>query len=172
LKADAPRYGFEVEEIPRQDVDTISVSSTKIRKALEEGDVETASHLLGKPYSITGRVVLGDKLGRILGFPTANIEIDTKFKLIPEDGIYAVTVSYEHALSKGMMYIGNRPTVNGTRRNIEVNIFDFNKQIYGESITIHFQKLIRADIKFNDLEELKKQLFLDQEKALKYLEGV
>src|SRR5690606_12286379 len=123
LKANGPQYGFEVEEISRQDVDNIAVSSTIIRKALEEGDIETATPLLGKPYSITGRVVVGDKLGRILGFPTANIEIDTQFKLIPADGIYAVTVQHENQIYKGMMYIGNRPTINGIKRNLEVNLF-------------------------------------------------
>jgi len=169
LKLNAPKYGFEVEEIPRQDVDHIGVSSTKIRKALDEGDIETATHFLGNPYSITGRVVMGDKLGRILGYPTANIEIDTAYKLIPADAIYAVTVQYEHQRFNGMLYIGNRPTVQGTRRNIEVNIFDFNKDIYGESLTIYFHKLIRRDSKFGDLEELKNQLHLDKAEALKIL---
>lgn len=169
LKQNASAYGFEVEEIPRQDVDHIGVSSSKIRRALEAGDIETATHFLGNPYSITGRVVVGDKLGRILGFPTANIEIETAFKLIPSDAIYAVTVEYAHQLFKGMLYIGNRPTVHGIKRNIEVNIFDFNREIYGESLTINFHQLIRSDSKFNDLEELKNQLMLDKSDALKIL---
>lgn len=169
LKLDGPQYGFEVEEIPRQDVDHVGVSSTKIRKALDEGDIVTASHLLGHTYSITGRVVIGDKLGRILGYPTANIEIDSYYKLVPADGIYAVTIQYSHELHKGMLYIGNRPTINGVKRNIEVNIFDFNDEIYGETLTIHFHHLIRNDIKFNDLEELKKQLSLDKVETLKAL---
>jgi riboflavin kinase/FMN adenylyltransferase len=109
---------------------------------------------------------MGDKLGRILGFPTANIEIDTKYKLIPTDGIYAVTVAHEHERFRGMLYIGNRPTINGTKRNIEVNIFDFNKDIYGDSLTINFHKLIRGDNKFHDLEELKKQLEVDKKDTL------
>jgi riboflavin kinase/FMN adenylyltransferase len=170
LKLNGPKYGFEVEEIPRQDVDHVGVSSTKIRKALEVGDIETATHFLGHPYSITGRVVMGDKLGRSLGFPTANIEIDTSYKLIPADGIYAVTVQYSHEHFKGMLYIGKRPTVDGIKRNIEVNLFDFDRDIYGESITIFFYNLLRSDIKFNDLEELKKQLYLDKVEALKILE--
>ncbi|HMG91433.1 MAG TPA: bifunctional riboflavin kinase/FAD synthetase [Chryseolinea sp.] len=169
LKLNAPKYGFEVEEIPRQDVDHVGVSSTKIRKALEEGDIDTATHFLGNPYSITGRVVIGDKLGRILGYPTANLELDTAYKLVPADGIYAATVSYSHQLFKGMLYIGNRPTVQGMKRNIEINIFDFDKDIYGESLTIYFHKLIRRDTRFNDLEELKNQLHLDKEAALKVL---
>lgn len=169
LKINAPRYGFEVEEIPRQDVDHVGVSSSKIRKALEEGDIDTTSHFLARPYALTGRVVMGDKLGRLLGYPTANIEIDTKYKLIPADGIYAVTVLHEHTTYKGMLYIGNRPTVNGTKRNIEVNIFDFAKDIYGESLTLYFHKLIRGDAKFSDLEGLKAQLGIDKQDALRIL---
>lgn len=172
LKQNGPKYGFEVEEIPRQDVDHVGVSSTKIRKALEDGDISTATHFLGHPYGITGRVIKGDKLGRILGYPTANIEIETKYKLIPPDGIYAVTVQYSHQFYNGMLYIGNRPTVGGSVRNIEVNIFDFNKEIYGESLTVFFHRLIRGDLKFNDLEELKKQLHQDKVDALKLLSTV
>lgn len=172
LKLDGPRYGFEVEEIPRQEVDHIAVSSTKIRQALGEGDVDTANHLLGKPYSLTGRVVKGDRLGRLLGYPTANVEIDTHYKLVPSDGIYAVTVVYEQQLFKGMLYIGNRPTVNGTKRNIEVNIFDFSKEIYGESLTIYFHKLIRGDSKFQDLDGLKVQLHADKEESIKALRNL
>jgi riboflavin kinase / FMN adenylyltransferase len=171
LKLNGPKYGFDVEEISRQDVDHIGVSSTKIRKALEEGDIDTATHLLGNPYSLTGRVVSGDKLGRLLGFPTANIQIDTAFKLIPADGIYAVTVVYAHETFKGMLYIGNRPTINGIKQNIEVNIFDFDKDIYGDSLTIHFHSLIRLDIKFNDLEGLRTQLGLDKIEALRMLKS-
>jgi riboflavin kinase/FMN adenylyltransferase len=169
LLVNGPKYGFEVEEIPRQDVDHVGVSSTKIRRALEAGDIETATHFLGHTYSITGRVVMGDKLGRILGFPTANIEIDTVYKLVPADGIYAVTVEYGHQRFNGMLYIGNRPTVNGVKRNIEVNIFDFDKDIYGDSLTIFFHNLIRSDIKFHDLEELKRQLHIDKVAALRVL---
>jgi riboflavin kinase / FMN adenylyltransferase len=165
LKLNGPKYGFDVEEIPRQDVDHVGVSSTKIRKALEEGDIETATHFLGKPYSLTGRVVAGDKLGRIIGYPTANLEIEVKHKLIPMDGIYAVTVSHEHDQYGGMLYIGNRPTINGTKQNIEVNIFDFNKDIYGESLTVHLHKQIRGDKKLSDLEALKNQIDLDKQAA-------
>jgi riboflavin kinase/FMN adenylyltransferase len=171
LKLNAPKYGFEVEEIPRQDVDHVGVSSTQIRQALEEGDIETATHFLGKPYSLTGRVVAGDKLGRLMGYPTANIEIDTKYKLIPMDGIYAATVLHEHATYKGMLYIGNRPTINGTKKNIEINIFDFNQDIYGESLTIYIHKLIREDMKFSDLEALKVQLSLDEKAAKSILKN-
>ncbi len=169
LKINGPAYGFEIEEIPKQEVDHISVSSTKIRTALEQGDVATAYHLLGHQYSVTGRVIKGDKLGRLIGFPTANLDIDSHYKLIPMDGIYAVNVVYGNMRYGGMLYIGNRPTVNGTQRNIEVNIFDFDADIYGESITIHFYEKIRGDSKYDDLEGLKKQLFIDKESTLKIL---
>lgn len=172
LKQNGPKYGFEVEEIPRQDIDNVGVSSTKIRKALEEGDIETASHLLGKPYSLTGMVVSGDKIGRLMGYPTANIELDTKYKLIPMDGIYAVTVQHEHNIYKAMLYIGNRPTINGTKKNIEVNIFEFGKEIYGESLTIFIHKLIRPDKKFSDLEALKAELKKDQDAAISILKDL
>lgn len=172
LKLDGPKYGFQVEEIPRQDVDHVGVSSTRIRKALEEGDIETANHFLGHSYSITGRVVIGDRLGRELGYPTANIEIENKNKLVPADGIYAVTVLHGQKVYKGMLYIGIRPTVNGSKRNIEVNIFDFNNDVYGESLTVSFHHHIRGDEKFNDLEELKQQLHRDRHDALQALEKI
>lgn len=172
LKLNGPKYGFDVEEISRQDVDHVAVSSTKIRKALETADLETATHLLGRSYSISGRVIKGDKLGRLIGFPTANIEIDSTHKLIPADGIYAVTVLHEHSLYKGMLYIGYRPTVDGSKRNIEVNIFNFDKEIYGESLSIKFHHLIRGDIKFNNLEELKVQMKKDEEMSIQLLSNL
>lgn len=172
LKLNGPKYGFEVEEISRQDVDHVVVSSTKIRRALETADLETATHLLGRPYGITGRVVKGDKIGRLMGFPTANLEIDSKHKLVPADGIYAITVQHEHTVFGGMLYIGYRPTIDGAKKSIEVNIFDFDKDIYGESLSIKFHQLIRGDSKFNDLEELKEQLKKDKDQALSILKSI
>ncbi len=173
LKLNAVHYGFDVEEIPRQDVDHVAVSSTKIRQALEEGDIGTASQLLGKPYSISGRVVKGDKIGRELGYPTANIDIDSNHKLIPNEGIYAVTVEYEHQLINGMLYIGNRPTINGNlKRSIEVNLFDFNKDIYGETLKINLIAYLRGDIKFNGLDALKEQLHKDKQSAINALKNI
>lgn len=169
LKKNGPRYGFDVEEIPQQDIDHVAVSSTKIRKALDSGDLETATHFLGRPYTLSGRVIKGDRLGRLMGFPTANIDIDTHYKLVPADGIYAVQVIYGHEVFGGMLYIGHRPTVGGSHKSIEVNIFDFNKDIYGETLTIKFLHMIRNDAKFNDLDDLKKQLHHDKEDALKLL---
>ncbi len=169
LSQNAPSYGFEVEEIPRQDVDNIGVSSSRIRAALEAGDIATANHFLGRPYSLTGRVVKGDKLGRVLGYPTANIDIDSNDKLVPAYGIYAVTIEHESEHLKGMLYIGNRPTVDGTKMVIEVNIFDFNKDIYGDTLKVNLMGTIRKDAKFDDLETLKKQMELDKIMALKML---
>ncbi|HRI80665.1 MAG TPA: bifunctional riboflavin kinase/FAD synthetase [Cyclobacteriaceae bacterium] len=166
LKINSSQFGFEVEEIPRQEIDHLAVSSTKIRKAIEEGDVDTASQLLGRPYSLAGRVVEGDRIGSGLGFPTANLEIDSHYKLIPADGIYAVRVEYERKRWDGMMYIGNRPTINGTRQSIEVNIFNFDKTIYGDNLKVELIKLLRMDSRFSNLEELKIQLHKDKESAL------
>jgi riboflavin kinase/FMN adenylyltransferase len=166
LKLNGPAYGFDVEEIPQQDIDHIAVSSSKIRKALEAGDIDTANHFLGRPYSITGRIIKGDKLGRVLGFPTANIDLDSHDKLIPTEGIYAVKVMHEKNAYGGMLYIGTRPTVDGSKRSIEVNIFNFDKEIYGESLQVSFIKLLRMDSKFQDLESLKEQLYKDKDAAL------
>lgn len=169
LKINAPAYGFDVEEIPKQEVDHVGVSSTRIRIALSEGDIDTANHFLGRSYSLSGRVIKGDKLGRVLGFPTANIDLDSHDKLIPAEGIYVVKVMHETKTYGGMLYIGTRPTVNGTRRSIEVNIFEFDKDIYGETLQISFLKLLRTDSKFNDLESLKHQLQKDKESSLQIL---
>ncbi len=169
LKLHAPEYGFEVEEIPRHEVDNLVVSSTKIRHALLEGDMFTATELLGRPYGISGRVVRGQKIGRILGFPTANIEIDHANKLIPAFGAYAVKVIYEGETFNGMMNIGMRPTVGGRTRTLEVNIFDFDRDIYGDTLNLQFIAHIRNEKPFPDIESLKNQLISDKEAALKLL---
>lgn len=166
LRRNGPAYGFEVEEIPRQDIDHVAISSSKIRKALSEGDVTAARNLLGRSYSLSGRVVKGDKLGRMMGYPTANIDIDSTQKLVPADGIYAVRVFHEHQKFDGMLYIGNRPTVDGAKRTIEVNIFNFDREIYGEDIRVDFEILLRGDTKFVDLDALKMQLGKDRESAM------
>lgn len=166
LKLNGPKYGFEVEEIPRQDIDNIAVSSTKIRKSIEAADLATANHLLGQPYTLSGRVVKGDQLGRQLGYPTANIEIDSIYKLVPADGIYAVQVRHSNAVYQGALYIGNRPTVNGARKVIEVNIFNFAREIYGETLTVEFHAFIRHDKKLDSLDALKNQITLDKEHVL------
>lgn len=172
LTKDGPQYGFTVEEIPRQDVDHIAVSSTHIRTALECGDVTTANHLLGRPYSFRGTVKEGDRIGRTLGYPTANIAIDSPNKLVPADGIYAVTVAHGSHVRKGMLYIGNRPTVHGTQRNIEVNIFDFEDDIYGETLTIHLHAMTRGDEHFDSLESLRRQLDRDKVETLQAMQNI
>ena len=172
LKLNGPKYGFDVEEISRQDVDHVAVSSSKIRQAIETADIETATHLLGRPYSLSGRIIKGDQIGRLIGFPTANLEIDSNHKLIPADGIYAVTIIHEHKQYDGMLYIGNRPTVDGSKKNIEANIFKFNKDIYGESISIYLHQFIREDRKFDDVEELTLQIKKDEEKSIQILNNL
>ena len=163
-------YGFEIEEIPEQDINDVAVSSTKVRTALLEGDVALAASFLGYNFSIHGRVIKGDKIGRTIGFPTANIFVEETYKLIPSDGIYAVTVELNAVVYKGMAYIGQRPTINGMTRNIEVNIFDFNQEIYGQLITMNFLKFLRHDVKFTGLGALKDQLHEDKLATLKFFD--
>lgn len=174
LQSSASDFGFDVEEIPEQDINDVAVSSTKIRNAILSADAKTASEFLGYAFQLTGKVIKGDQLGRVLGFPTANLFIEESYKLIPSDGIYAVSIELkaEEAKSKtakGMAYIGHRPTINGMSRNIEVNIFDFNEDIYGQSIRVNFLEHLREDKKFNSLEELKEQLTKDEKAARKIL---
>ena len=169
LKEYGPLYGFDVEEIPAKDIDSIEISSTKIRNALLSGDVKTANNYLGHNFSITGKVVGGKKLGRTLGYPTANIDINDKYKIIPADGVYAVNVIHDGKIFEGMLNIGNNPTVEGKGRSIEVNIFNFDKEIYGDDATIIFIERLRDEVKFNGLEQLKEQLAKDKENAIQAL---
>lgn len=169
LSQNASQYGFAIEEIPRQDIDHVGVSSTKIRKALNSGDIETANTYLGRPYSLTGIVVRGDQIGRTIGFPTANLVIQEEYKLIPSDGIYAVRVDYKDNLYQGMLYIGNRPTIDGLHKKIEVNIFDFDEDLYGAYIKIHLVAFIREDMRFDDLNALKMRLLQDKTASLQLL---
>jgi riboflavin kinase/FMN adenylyltransferase len=169
LKESSSLYGFEVEEIPEQDIDEIAVSSTKIRNALLNNDIKTAQKYLGNSYSLEGKVVKGKQLGRTIGYPTANIEVENSFKLIPQDGVYAVWVWYNKARFCGMLNIGNNPTVEGKGRSIEVNIFDFEKEIYTEILKIEFASKLRNEEKFNGLDALKAQLHLDKQNALAIL---
>jgi riboflavin kinase / FMN adenylyltransferase len=164
--------GFNVEEIARQDVDSVGVSSSAIRSYLAEGNIEAARHLLGRPYSISGEVVKGDQLGRTLGYPTANLSIQSSYKLIPGEGIYAVTVDCEGTRFGGMLYIGNRPTLENKKLAIEVNIFDFDQDIYGTTITVNFIKFLRGDMKFANLDLLKEQLAQDKNASLKSLKEI
>lgn len=161
------KYGFAVEEISVQEVDEVSVSSTKIREALNKGDVITAEHYLGTPYNLTGTVVHGLKLGRTLGYPTANIQVTEDYKLIPKDGVYAVYSYIGARKVYGMMSIGKNPTIEGKGASIEVYFFDFNGDLYDRELTIYFVKYLREERKFSSVALLKKQLQDDETTARK-----
>jgi len=171
LQKVAPNYGIKVEEIPRQDIDALAISSTRIRKALLAGDVQEASYLLGRPYQFSGVVVKGKQLGRTLGYPTANIEIKENYKLIPANGVYAVKIQHRHNTYNGMLNIGIRPTVDGTSRTIEVNIFDFDQDIYGERLTVELVAYLRPEMKFENLDQLISQIIKDKVEAIEWLAG-
>jgi riboflavin kinase/FMN adenylyltransferase len=162
----AKKHGFNVKQIPAHDVDNIAVSSTKIRNALNEGRIKTANQLLGYEYSITGPVVGGNKIGHKIGFPTANIDLQDEYKLITAMGVYACRILYDGKLYHGMGNIGYRPTINKGDLTIEVHIFDFEKDIYGETITIFFVDRIRDEEKFDNLKALKNQLIRDKETVI------
>ena len=166
LKEFGPLYGFDVEEIPEQDIDHIAVSSSKIRKSLLEGNIKPANEYLGYNYSLSGTVVKGNQRGRTIGFPTANILVDETRKLIPANGVYAAHAIVKGKKYTGMMNIGNRPTVGGGDITIEVNIFDFNEDIYGERISVNLFDKIRNEQKFESIELLKTQLLQDKETVL------
>jgi riboflavin kinase/FMN adenylyltransferase len=163
LREFGPIYGFDVEEIPAQEVEHTSVSSTRIRQALMKGDVETANAYLGYSYMVSGTVVKGRMIGRSIDFPTANLHVHDPYKLIPADGVYAVRVKRGEEQLNGMLNIGMRPTVDGKARTIEVNILDFDADLYGETLILEFVKRLRDEIKFDGIESLKQQLFKDRD---------
>jgi riboflavin kinase/FMN adenylyltransferase len=163
LRYHGDKLGYEVIEIGAQEVDDITVSSTKVRKALLNGEVRKAEALLGRPYEISGTVIEGRKIGRTIGFPTANIEPSHRLKLIPQNGIYAVRVKWQGRELEGMLYIGDRPSLkDGRGVVIELNIFDFEEDIYGETLTIIFANHLRGDMELNGLQALKAQLKEDE----------
>lgn len=165
IQAHQHEYGFEVEEIPRQDVEEVGVSSSKIRAALQEGNIHTANLFLGRQYTLTGTVIKGQQLGRTIGYPTANLQVDDPVKLIPANGVYAVDVIHAGQTYGGMLNIGFRPTVAGTHQTIETYIFDFDKDIYGEHMTLLFRDFLRPEQKFDGLPALVAQLKYDEETA-------
>ena len=194
LEKNASRFGYQLKEIPKHVLDNISISSTNIREAILHSDTGTAAKLLGYDFFFSGEVVHGDKLGRKLGYPTANLKVQNEEKLVPGNGIYAVyaqliqhktePISKDHtkgnsipnsqylipdSLYKGMMSIGFRPTVDGRKRVIEVNIFDFDQEIYGQTLQVTVKKYLREEIKFDGLEALVKQIDLDKVESLKVL---
>ena len=161
------QYGFAVEEIPVEEINEVSVSSTAIRNALLSGKMDIAERYLAAPYSLTGTVVHGMKLGRSIGYPTANIVVDDKYKLIPKDGVYAVYSLINQQKVYGMMSIGKNPTIEGKGSSIEVHFFDFNSDIYDQQITIYFIKYLREEQKFDSIELLKQQIANDETAARK-----
>lgn len=165
----AGTFGFELLEIPRLDVQESAVSSTKVRNAILNGDLKTVNSLLGRYYTLTGKVVTGKRLGRKIGFPTANIEIKEKYKLLPLDGVYAAIATINGKKYYGMLNIGLRPTFNQENRSIEINIFEFEGDIYDTTLGIELVGRIREERKFEGIEELKKQLQSDKSVACQLL---
>ncbi|MCY4560758.1 MAG: bifunctional riboflavin kinase/FAD synthetase [Flavobacteriaceae bacterium] len=165
------KFDFKVSVIPPQEIKDISVSSTKVRLALINGDIPTANSYLNTHYSIQGTVIKGNALGRTLGFPTANINIEHEYKLVPKNGVYLVDVIVDKTQHFGMLNIGNRPTIKNknSQIHIEVNLFDFDGMIYGEKIKINFYQRIRNQKKFQKLDYLKKQIQKDRTKCLKII---
>lgn len=162
-------YDFSVEEIPVQEIDDVSVSSTKIRNALLNGAIQTANSYLGYNYLLTGKVIKGKGLGKDMGFPTANILVEDQYKLIPQNGVYIVNCGVGTNMHQGMMNIGYNPTVNGTKKSIEVHLFGVDMDLYHKEVQIHFLKKIRDEKKFDSITSLKEQLKSDQRVALEFL---
>jgi riboflavin kinase/FMN adenylyltransferase len=165
------QYNYRVKEIPQQVLNEVAVSSTKIRQALMNGDIEKANQLLGYTYFFKGYVIEGNKLGRKLGYPTANLQMQDPDKLVPANGVYTVLaqIEGERRILKGMMNIGTRPTVDGTGRVIEVNLFDFDEDIYNRHLKVYVKHHLRDEQKFEGLEKLIQQLHLDKEKSIALL---
>ena len=162
-------YEFTVEEIPAQDIDDVSVSSTKIRTALAKGNLHTANNYLGYPFMLSGTVVNGKQLGGKIGYPTANINIKETYKLIPKTGVYIVSSKIQGVNIYGMMNIGNRPTVGGNHQTIEVHFFDFNANLYQQQLTIELLYFLRDEQKFDSIEHLILQLKKDEQTARDFI---
>jgi riboflavin kinase/FMN adenylyltransferase len=169
LIAYGKEYGFEVEQISVQEINDISVSSTKIRNALLEGDMALANDYLGYNYFLTGNIVKGKQLGRTIGFPTANLKIEENYKLIPQNGVYIVKSIIDGQSVFGMMNIGFNPTVDGQKQSIEIHYFDFNADLYNQKISVSILQRIRSEQKFESVELLKEQLEKDKKTALAFL---
>ncbi len=166
------QYGFEVEQISAQEIDEISISSTKIRTALEEGDIQLANEYLGYRYFLSGTIVKGKQLGRTIGFPTANISLEEDYKLVPQNGVYVVRAEIDGKTIYGMMNIGFNPTVQGKKKTIEVHLFDFDSDIYNCKIQVSILQRIRSEKKFESVEVLKDQLKKDKTFSLDYLNQI
>lgn len=166
------KYHFDVEQISAEELNDVSVSSTKIRKALTEGNVALAKTYLGYPYTVSGKVVSGKQLGRTIGYPTANVQVVEDYKLIPAIGVYVVGVTVKGRDLYGMLSIGTNPTVGGIEKTIEVNIFDFNDDIYNEEITIHFLTKIRNEENFGSVDLLIEALKKDETYSRNFIKNL
>ena len=162
-------YEFEVAQISAEELNDVSISSTKIRTALNEGNIELANNYLGYPYAVTGEVVKGQQLGRTIGYPTANISVREDYKLIPQNGVYVVKSTIQGKTVFGMMNIGNRPTVNGTSQTIEVHFLDFEQDLYNQTISVSLLKRLRSEQKFPSLDALKTQLLQDKNDTASFI---
>ena len=162
LKIYGKKYGFKVIEIKAEEISNIAISSTKIRKAISEGNISTAKKYLGYDFSLSGKIVHGKSIGRTLGFPTANIEVKEEYKLLPKNGVYLIQSVINHNKYFGMMNIGIKPTIKESSKTIEVNFFDFEGDLYHKNIEVNIKKFIRDEIKFDSLELLKSQILKDK----------
>ncbi|MCE7064842.1 bifunctional riboflavin kinase/FAD synthetase [Dyadobacter sp. CY326] len=168
LQENCSSYGFEVEEIPREDIENMAISSSRIRKSLITGHISEANELLGRAYSLSGTVVKGKQLGRTIGFPTANLHLHESYKLIPMNGVYIINATHNDLTFKGMLNIGVRPTVDGTMRTIEAHLFDFNQEIYGEDLKLELLHYLRPEQKFDNLDMLVQQINIDKQNSQHY----
>ena len=162
LKEYGEKYGFKVIEIKAEEISNIAISSTKIRKAISEGNISTTKKYLGYDFSLSGEIVHGKSIGRTLGFPTANVEVKEEYKLIPKNGVYLIQSTIDHNEYFGMMNIGIKPTINKSSKTIEVNFFEFEGDLYNKKITVSIKQFIRDEIKFDSLELLKSQIQKDK----------
>lgn len=165
-------YNFEVEQISAEEIDEVSISSTKIRKALESGNISLANEYLGHNYSLTGKVIHGKKLGRTINFPTANIKIEEDYKLIPQNGVYIVKSLINEIWVFGMMNIGTNPTVNGEAQSIEVFYLDFDGDLYDKTLTVEILQRIRSEEKFASLQDLKDQINKDRNVTIDFIKNL
>jgi len=164
-------YNFDVKAIPRQDISNIAISSTKIRKAIERGQIIEANQNLGYPFMISGNIVKGKNLGEKIGFPTANLHVNEIYKLLPKTGAYIVKSEIKNKQIFGMMNIGFRPTVSGKNQTIEIHFFDFNQNLYNKKIQVDVLKFLREEQKFESIEDLKNQLKKDKENSIKFIQN-
>jgi riboflavin kinase/FMN adenylyltransferase len=169
LKEYSREFNFVVDEIDAQEVEKIAISSTKIRNSINEGDLKTTRTYLGRFFSLTGKVVKGDGLGKQINYPTANISIEEDYKIIPKDGVYYIKTRIDNKLYNGMMNIGHRPTIGTKEKSIEVNLFNFDIDIYDKIISVDVIEKIRDEKKFSSIEALKTQLAKDEEYCLKLI---